>query len=235
MLIDTVSVAFYSTMMGKFISHASIDKLGGKNKSSDAVEIANESTFSQAHGYLMNLMGGKCERNDYGTWWSEYDSMWQNDELSEIITTEAALFASKTMILACMADALASNLGFPLDFMPWCVGSGGSTYPMNGHVDNDNIVQANATSAYRLIYKLNRIGMICDPYPECGCMNTPVWIKTHYKLGVVRPGRRGVHMIGFATKWYDTGLNPAYEGELGSNDEFLWVAYRRQRCCTCCE
>ncbi len=37
---------------------------------------------------------------------------------------------------------------------------------MTGHVDNDNIVQANATAAYRMLYKLNRIGLICDPHPS---------------------------------------------------------------------
>ena len=60
---------------------------------------------------------------------------------------EAALFANKEMQMACMLDAAAVNLGFPLDFMPWCVGSGGSAYPMTGHVDNDNIVQANSRRA----------------------------------------------------------------------------------------
>ena len=235
LLLDTSSVAFYSAMMGKSVGSSATDELGGKNKSSDAVDIANESTFAQAHAFLLPLMTGMCQRNDYGSWWSEYDAMWQNDELAELLTPEAALHANKATVLACMADATAANLGWPLDLLPWCLGSGGMVYPLTGHVDNDNIVQANATAAYRMLYKLNRIGMICDPTPECGCMQTPVWIKSHYKLNVARPGIRGVHPIGRAAKFYDSGLNPPYMGELGANDEFLWVVYRRQRCCTCCE
>ncbi len=236
LLEDTVSVANYSAKQGEFMGSSSLDQLGGKNKSSDAIEIANESTFAQGHAYLIPIMEGICDRNDYGMWWSEYDSMWQDDELSILIHPEAALFANKAMQMACMTDAAAVNLGFPLDFMPWCVGSGGSVYPMNGHVDNDNIVQANSTVAARLIAKLCRIGMICDPANLCGCDMTPVWIKSHYKLHTARPANRSpAYPVGKSAKFYDPGLNPPYYGEEGSNDEFLWVVYRQQRCCTCCE
>lgn len=235
LLIDTVATANYSPMMGKSIGGSLVDELGGKNKSSDSVDIANESTFAQAHGFLLPLYSGGCERHDYGAWWSELDPTWQNDELSVIFAPEAAAFANKAMQMACMADAAAANAGWPLDAMPWCVGSGGSSYPMTGHVDNDNIVQANATVAYRLLYKMLRIGMIQDPSPLCGSMFTPVWIKSNYKMNVARPGIRGVHPIGRSTKFYDTGLNTPFYGMLGPNDEFLWVVYRRQLCCTCCE
>lgn len=236
LLEDTVSVAFYSAMLGISIGSSVIDELGGKNKSSDAAEIANESTFAQAHGWLIPMLPYPCNRNDYGMWMTEYDAMWQNDELSAIIHPEAALYANKEMQMACMADAAAVNVGWPLDIMPWCVGSGGSAYPMTGHVDNDNIVQANSTVAARLIYKLNRIMLICDPADNlCGCNYTPVWIKSHYKLHTARPDDRSTHPIGKSAKFYDSGLNPPYTGAKGSNDEFLWIVYRKQKCCTCCQ
>ncbi len=235
LLLDTSSVAFYSAMLGQSMGGSLLDELGGKNKSSDAVDVANESTFAQAHAFLLPLMVGLCARDDYGTWWSEFDPLWQSDELAALLTPEAALFANKAMVLACTADAVAANAGWPLDAMPWCLGSGGLAYPMTGHVDNDNIVQANATAAYRMLYKLNRIGLICDPAPECGCEYTPVWVKSHYKMNLARPSIRGVHPIGRATATWDAGANPPFMGELGPNDEFLWVVYRRQRCCTCCE
>ena len=114
LLEDTVSVANYSALLGEMIGSSLLDELGGKNKSSDAVDIANESTFAQAHGYLLPLMVGICKRSDYGMWWSEYDAMWQNDELSAIIHPEASLYANKTMQLACMADATAVNTGYTI-------------------------------------------------------------------------------------------------------------------------
>ncbi len=237
LLEDTVSVANYAPFFGESIGPSLLDALGGKNKSSDSVDIANESTFAQAHGYLLPLMYGLCSRNDYGLWWSEFDPLWQSDELSAIIHPEASLYANQVMQMACMADAAAVNVGYPLDVMPWCIGSGGSAYPMTGHVDNDNIVQANNTVASRLIYKLNRIMMICDPANNlCGCNYTPVWIKSHYKMHVVRPDDRSpAYPVGKSAVFYSTGLNPPFLGAKGSTDEFLWVIYRKQRCCTCCQ
>jgi len=231
LLIDTVSKSNYSPMLGLSVGP---DILPGKNQSSDTANV-NESTFAQAHGFLLPLFPFICNRWDYGAWWSEFDPTWQSDELSAIITPEAGLYANKAMQMACMADAAAVNLGWPLDVMPWCIGSGGSAYPMTGHVDNDNIVQANSTVAARLIYKMNRMFMICDPSPKCGCTYTPIWIKSHYKLHTARPGVRATYPIGKSAKFYDSFLNPPFMGEMGSNDEFLWVVYRKQRCCTCCE
>ena len=74
LLLDTSSIAFYSAMMGNSVGGTLTDELGGKNKSSDAVDIANESTFAQSHAFLLPLMTGMCQRNDYGSWWSEYDA-----------------------------------------------------------------------------------------------------------------------------------------------------------------
>jgi len=238
LLEDTVSMANYSTFQGKEMGTSPTDELGGKNTSSDSVNIANESTFAQAHAYLMSLFSFECEHEDTGMWWSEYDSMWQNDELSAVIHPEATLFANKAAQMACMTDALSVNtFNYPISLMPWCIGSSGSVYPMTGHVDNDNIVQANNTVASRLIYKLCRLMMICDPADNlCGCDYTPIWIKHHYKMHVIRPDDRSpAYPVGKAAKFYDSGLNPPYNGAKGSNDEFLWMVYRKQRCCTCCQ
>ena len=238
--IDTSSVSNYSALSGSGDSSTGsiADLLGGKNNSSNSGEV-NESTFSQAHGFLLPFMPWPCDRNDYGVWWSEFDSMWQNDELAAIIEPEATMFATIAMQLTCMADAASTNLGTPIDAMPWCIGSSGSSYPLTGHVDNDNIVQASNTVAARMIYKLCRLFMICDPansYCAGSCTYTPVWIKSHYKMYAVRPSRTTTaHPVGVSSKLYDSGLNPPFRGTLGSNDEFLWVVHRLHRCCSCCQ
>ncbi|HHL34378.1 MAG TPA: hypothetical protein ENJ30_08475, partial [Desulfobulbaceae bacterium] len=234
---DTISEAYYSPYQGDYIGEASIDELGGKNNSADAANVTDESTFSQAHAWMYPMSYGPCKHKDYGMWMTENDSMWQDDETSIIITPEAAAYANKAAVLTCMADAAAVNLGYTLDFMPQCIGSSGMAYPMNGHSDNDNIVQANNLAASRLIYKLCRLFLICDPADNpCGCNYTPVWTKSHYKMHVVRPADRSpAYPVGKAAKFYDSGLNTPYEGAKGSNDEFLWIVYRKQLCCTCCE
>jgi conjugal transfer pilus assembly protein TraU len=239
LFIDTVSIADYSAYLGSGGEEnlGLNDLLGGKNSSSDGGNIVNESTFFQAHAFIYSLMDfmNLCENDDMGGWWSEMDAMWQNDELSVVITPEASLFANMAMQLLCMTDAAAVQFGFPIDAMPWCIGSSGSTYPVNGHVDNDNIVQASNTAASRLIFKLNRLFMLCDPAPLCGCEYTPIWTKSHYKMHTARPDIRATYPIGKAAKFYDSGLNPSVRGMKGANDEFLWVVFRLVRCCTCCE
>ena len=238
LFIDTVTVANYSpfTGSGGDATGSIDDLLGGKNKSSDALSIADESTFFQAHAFIFSMLDGSlCENNETGGWWTEVDSMWQDDELAVIITPEVGLFANKAMQLLCMTDAAAVNLGLPLDAMPWCIGSSGSTYPVSGHVDNDNLVQASNTVASRLIFKLNRLFMLCDPAALCGCTYTPIWTKSHYKMHTARPDLRSTYPIGKAAKVYDSGLNPPYMGAKGSNDEFLRVVFRKVLCCTCCE
>lgn len=237
--VDTVSTPFYSPFMGTSIGGSLVDELGGTNATQDSVSIANEITFSQAHAFPVPILNWMlCNRYDYPFWLSEYDSQWNSDELSMLIHPEAALYANLAMQMTCMADATATNLGATLDFMPWCIGSGGSAYPMTGSIQNDEITQANNSAAARLIYKLNRIFMICDPAESlCGCRYTPIWIKSHYKTHVVRPGdRTPAWNFGVTSTYYNSGLNVPMAGS-GSNpnDEYLWTVYRRQLCCTCCD
>lgn len=241
MVLSTVSQPFYFPYWGQsFGGSAAIDKLGGKNSSSDSANPASDSTFSQAHAWFnYAYFNYFCERNDYGMWFTEHDVLWQSDELSAIIHPEAALFANKAMQMACEADALATMVDQPLDFMHWCMGCGGSSYPMTGHVDNDDIIQANNTAAGRLVFKLTRQMMICDATPLCGCDNEFNWTKSHYKTHVIRPGDRSpAWSFGAPVGNYQWFLNPTFPpfmGEKGSTDEFMWMVYRRQMCCSCCE
>jgi conjugal transfer pilus assembly protein TraU len=242
MVIDTSATAFYSAFLGGSlgggVGGAGIGSFfeTGKNKSQDTQD-PGESTFAQAHGFLLPLMVPLCSRFDYGTWWSEVDPMWQSDLLTATIEPEAALFANQVSQLACMADATAVNVGFPLDELFWCIGSGGSAYPLTGRVADDNIIQANSTIAARLIYKLCRLFMICDPAMTggCGCAPTPVWVKSHYKMAVVRPGRAGTYPLGESAMIYGANINIPFEGALGPEDQFMWVVYRKKICCTCCD
>ena len=228
------STSYSSNLSSGSLSTSAL-KNGGKNKSQDTIDNG-ESSFAQAHGWLIPILP-LCSRSDYGMWWSEYDSMWQSDTLTATIEPEASLFANKISQLACMADAVAVNVGYPLDFMPWCVGSGGSAYPLTGHVSDDNTVQANSTIAARLIYLLNRLFMICDPAEAggCGCSYTPVWVKSHYKMAVRRPGAAKVYPLGKSAMIYGSAINIPYQGVKGPNDQFMWVVYRKKICCTCCD
>ena len=233
-LIDTSHEAYYSATIGTSVG--SMPSLNGDNNSQTG-SSPNDENFAQAHAFLITIIPNFiCRRRDWGTWWTEVDSTWQTDSLSILLTPEAALVANFASQMACSADAIGANAGHSVDSLYWCVGSGGSTFPVTGHVHADDIIQANSTAAARLIFKLSRQRMICDTVPRCGCRRYMTWIKSHYKMAAVRPSVRDVYSIGRSAVTYGAGLDaPMVGGSYGPQDEFLWVVYRKQVCCTCCE
>ena len=67
-------------------------------------------------------------------WTSELDPAWLDDELSFLLSPEAALFANLPAQAACAADCAAASAGLPLDPMFWCAGCQGGMYPLTGNV-----------------------------------------------------------------------------------------------------
>ncbi len=241
-MIETVATPYYFPSLGFGLDLASTKGfLSGKNSSLDS-NLPEQSTFAQAH-YLLYPVWSMLELlTDFVcvehsgfdvAYITEIDPLWQDDELAFIIQPEALLFANPAAQMACMADAVAVNADRPLDSLFWCVGSGGSAYPMTGHVDDDNIIQANATVAARMIYKLSRELLICDPGLDlCSCVTTPIWRKTNYKLHAVRPAvRKKAWPIGKSAFFYGANLNPPFKNAKGPGDEFLWMVFRKRACC----
>jgi conjugal transfer pilus assembly protein TraU len=159
---------------------------------------------------------------------TEIDPLWNDDMLSMIIRPESLLFANLPAQTACMADSVAANAGQPLNPLFWCVGSWGSSYPMTGHTSSGDYVQANATIASRMLYKMARQGGICDPAVwECSCTPTPVWYKNHYKFHLSKPVRNSTcYPIGKSGLTWASGKNPPYAG-----DNFMWMIFRKRKCC----
>ncbi len=243
-MIETVATPYYFPSMGFGLDMDSTTKgfLSGKNYSLDSA-LPDQSTFAQAHYWIFpvwSILGMLtdfiCVQDDgYDlAYMTEIDPLWQDDELSFIIQPEAMLFANFFSQLACMADSASVNTAnLPLALMFWCVGSGGSSYPMTGHIDDDNIIQANSTAAARMIYKLSRELLICDTGLNlCNCVKTPIWYKPNYKLQAVRPAvRKKAWPIGKSEFFFGSNLNPPYKSDKGAGDEFLWMVFRKKVCC----
>jgi len=241
-MIETVATPYYFPSLGFGLDLASTKGfLSGTNYSLDSA-LPDQSTFAQAHYLLFPvwsilglLIDFSCVENSGFdvAYITEIDPLWQDDELSFIIHPEAALFANQDAQMACMADSAAVNDYRPLELLFWCVGSGGSAYPMTGHVDDDNIIQANSTIAARMIYKLARELLICDPGLNlCNCVQTPIWYKPNYKLQAVRPAvNKRAWPIGKSAFFFGANLNPPYRSTKGAGDEFVWLVFRKRVCC----
>ncbi|PKN69023.1 MAG: hypothetical protein CVU54_11980 [Deltaproteobacteria bacterium HGW-Deltaproteobacteria-12] len=197
------------------------------------------STFMQAHFWYFYLMGMMDEELDtmcqemtstdlVGL--SEIDPLWQDDELAAIIQLEAYLYANYAAQLTCIADAVSANIGYSISPLHWCVGSSGSLYPLTGHVNNDDLLQAYELVVGRSVFRMHRQAAICDGACwYCQCMYTPIWIKHHYRDQVAWPVNAGFcHAFGTTDIIWGPGKNPP---DVRKMDNLIFLLYRKRTCC----
>jgi conjugal transfer pilus assembly protein TraU len=119
------------------------DNMAGSNSMGNRPQENDKGMYSYQTHYIfyppfaaMDLGSITCTRSP--TAWdipymSEYDPRWQDDVSSTTMFFEVMLVTHPLTQLACGIDAIAANLGFPLDILWWCMGSWGSMYPVSGN------------------------------------------------------------------------------------------------------
>lgn len=237
-LIETVKDAYYFPSLGSDISIGSgTDGSRGSHSSGSTT-----ASFQQAHYFIfpvweiLELITDVVCTESSGfdlAYMTELDPLWQEDSLAMLIQPEVLLFANPAAQLACAADAVGAALDAPLDLLFWCAGSGGSVYPLTGHVSGNNFTMANATIAARLLYKLSRQFLVCDTgIWEYSCMPMPIWVKSHYKIQIARPSTGSkAFPFGQSDYLWGTGKNPAMGAGSNDPDNFLWILFRKRLCC----
>lgn len=152
----------------------------------------------------------------------------QNDLLSLAAFPETVLLSNPASAFACIADAISSATGFPIDTLFWCLGAG-TLYPISGTATGDNVVAANSENVARGIYFMGRTGLLREYHPS-GCFSNfiSIWNKSRYKFHLWYPMMQSVCIpFGFPELAWTTGL-PA---DLISND-MSYVIWRKVDCCT---
>jgi conjugal transfer pilus assembly protein TraU len=206
---------------------------------SDTGAQEDHSVFQQVHitlpDYIMQSImqiDNRCWHSSIGNpqdYISEDDAAWQDDTIAITAYPLTTLAADYEMQMACMVDSASSQLGFPNPLLYWCMGAWGSTYPMSGHVNNDEYIAGNAAIAARAIYIGGRTGRIYDAasyYCYAGPM--PLWIKNYFKLQPIRPDHRDELIpIGLSAGVWGAGMN----AEADCMDNFAWVLWRKRWCC----
>jgi conjugal transfer pilus assembly protein TraU len=233
---ETVKDPFCFPSLGFGLSNFLSGGYGSKH------EIANRDdtgTFAQVHYFIFPAWAMLELLTDFSciessgfdvAYMTEVDPLWNDDNLAFIIEPESLLFANPIAQLACVADSVSSNIGLPLTPLFWCMGSLGSAYPLTGHVDDSNYVQAQAAEASRMIYKLGREGLLWDTGLNlCGAVPTPIWVKWNYRLQIARPVRgSSCFPIGRTSMIWGSGKNPAFSS---MQDNFLFMIFRKRVCC----
>mgnify|MGYP001119347132 CR=1 FL=1 len=163
---------------------------------------------------------------------TEIDPTWNNDLVGFLLNPEAILFANPVAQLACMADSVASATGWSIDSLFWCMGGQGSAYPLTGNIGIKNYINANYGLAQRMVYKMNREALMWDSaIDKCGAVITPIWVKTHYKMHLIKPVRSAIMPLGRTSVLWEQGKNPSFGTTSNAPDNFSWMLFRRIKCC----
>ena len=161
---------------------------------------------------------------------TEVDPLWNSDSLSALINPEGLLFGNPVTNLACMADSISAQTNRPLDPLFWCKGSGGNSYPLTGRVVSGDLVQASASAAASLIYKLHRQLLLWGQWGYAGLCTKyplPIWQKSAYRLQIIAPvASSKAIVIGQSGLLWDSAKNPPFKG-----DNFSYILFRKRDCC----
>jgi conjugal transfer pilus assembly protein TraU len=162
---------------------------------------------------------------------SEVDPLWQSDVWSAVFSPEAILVANPIAQFACMADAAASNLGFPLDFLWWCMGSWGSLYPYAKSSSQVTNLSSSMAISTRAVAKMHRMFVLkgsvgsdalCNLYPM------PVMRKSQYSLLPIHPVPSWNRIpIGRSETLWGSGKEVPFV----NHHVYVNVLYRKRDCC----
>lgn len=161
---------------------------------------------------------------------TEIDPLWNDDTLGALIQPEALLFGNPVTNLACIADSISAQADWSNPALFWCKGSWGNAYPMTGRVVSGDLVQASASAAAELIYKLHRqlqmwatwgYTALCAKHPA------PIWEKDAYRMQIILPIPHPMAIaIGKSGLLWDFGKNIPFKG-----DNFSYIIFRKKDCC----
>lgn len=162
-------------------------------------EMNDAGAFYNAHWYQYPLVSwlnmildtGCMQIGDFDiAYFSELDAMWEDDELSAILTPESALFGNLIAQGACVVDAITSMFGMPLDPLFWCAGSHGSLYPFTGHIPMEySPFQSTLLAADRMAFKMHRQGLVMNTIgvdrAVCYAYPSPIIPKSRWRYQIV--------------------------------------------------
>jgi len=163
---------------------------------------------------------------------TELDPLWQNDIWASIVGPEAYLVANPVAQTACMADAVSSAAGFPLDPLWWCIGSWGSAFPMTQNVkDYTTPMETQGAITARMLMKMHRQLMLWGSIGEAGLCQSypmPVMRKSQYGIFPVYPFLGWPYRIpiGRSGLIWDRGMDNPANMQVGA-----WMIYRKRDCC----
>ncbi len=240
-LTDITRVPFCMVSLGIEFSGGKKDQVGGRVTARD--NASSDGGFYHAHWYkypaifwLQIIQSAACMAKDNFdvAYLTEFDPLWDDDELAFILNPEAILFGNPISQLACIPESLKTSLGkaLPIDALFWCLGSQGSAYPLTGTTNyRDTPIQAATLIMERLNYKLHREGVVFETRGEngavCNQWPTPILPKSRYRYQMTGPIPAANKCYPYTTTtaiWESGHDNPV------SGDNFGYMQWRKRNC-----
>ncbi len=165
---------------------------------------------------------------------SELDPTWKDDETSVILNPESLLVANPIAQLACIADSVASNVGYPIDALFWCQGDWGNTYPQSAEKGSEGLVSGAWGLASRGLFKACTVPLFLlwdttSCAAECGPLPLPMWKKSQFGIYEAFPSlwpfRTAIGQTGMV---WDHSMNPPIPL---NDDNFDFFVYQHINCC----
>jgi len=217
---------------GMFMGGRSSDS--NDNDSSDKV-FYNYHYFAFPLAIILDLFSG-CNPDGFADfdlmYISELDPTWNDDELAFFTNPEVVLVANPVAQAACIADAVASTAGHPLQFMFWCAGSWGGLYPFTGNIlTNGSPPRDSSLIVARALAALHRRALAWKTMGDaarCSGYIYPSLVKTQYKFEQMFPlaEAKSNHWIGQSSfKWGEWRNIP------GAGEDFVHMVWRWIDCC----
>ena len=198
-------------------------------------------TFAQVHWWtfpIYQIMGwimdGVCaEGGDIDmAFATEYDPLWQDDNLNTYLHADAILYANPVTNLACIADSIAASVAnYPLEPLFWCQGSWGNVFPLTGNTHTKSTVEDAASILGSFIFMGHRTTLIWNQFGPgmmlCGKWPSPIWFKNAYRFQLTYPVADATAVtIGRSDLIWGAGKNQAQ-----NPDNYGFVIFKKRECC----
>lgn len=168
---------------------------------------------------------------------SELDPIWNDDEMTVLISPEAALFANPIGTALCaIGDCLPATLTYPVNALFWCSGCIGGLYPMTGNTGLvASPVATTSLLANRMLARLARMPLppaiemdTSSMTAKCEPQIRPFIKKSQYRFTMVTP-------VPETTSYHALGASPAAWGEFrnipATGENHTYLVWRKRNCC----
>ncbi len=231
---EVVKKPFCSTLLGGI----SLGDFGVAQGTNDA--SGERKAMYHAHYYIypllawMNLLTSiTCVQSESFDmlYITEFDPLWQDDELNLLLSPEAALFANPIAQAACGADCASATTGFSQDKLFWCSGCQGANYPMGGSSHHHTGgVESSTLLAQRMLTKMHKQFLARNTSTKaamCETQPAPIVMKNQYKTQMLYPvpATRGTNTFGRSTLISGAGK------EFPIREDFGYLIFRKRLCC----